>query len=107
VARIERYDGEPFPRVGLIVADLTGWLARVVRPHNCHGAAGQWIRTGQYAVRWARLSCHDPSEQRLREDGALSDPLRRAALNEVLRQGARQRSDSAEHEIADPDKTGD
>src|SRR5258705_10733364 len=50
--------GELFPRVGFIVTTLTGTNRAVVRFYNQRGTAEQWIKEGQKATHWTRLSCH-------------------------------------------------
>jgi hypothetical protein len=57
VATVEWHAGELFPRVGLIVTNLTGWFGKVVEFYNQRGTAEQWIKEGKYAVKWTRLSC--------------------------------------------------
>lgn len=57
VAKVEHHAGELFPRVGFIVTNLQ-LPSRVVRFYNKRGTAGQWIKEGQQAAHWTRLSCH-------------------------------------------------
>ena len=67
VAKVERHQGELFPRVGFIVTNLTANAPKVVHFYNQRGTAEQWIKEGKYAVRWTRLSCHgfDANQVRL------------------------------------------
>jgi hypothetical protein len=53
-----RRSGEPFPRVGFIVAKMTRPAERVVAFYNQRGTAEQWIKEAESAVTWTRLSCH-------------------------------------------------
>lgn len=66
VAKIERHQGELFPRVGFIVTNLGGGAARVVWFHNGRGTAEQWIKEGKNAVKWTRLSRHDFVDNQVR-----------------------------------------
>jgi len=59
VAKIEWYPGELFPRIGFIVTNLPWRCKRVVRFYNHRSTAEPWIREGENAVKWTRLSCHD------------------------------------------------
>ena len=58
VAKVEWHMGELFPRVGLIVTNMTAGPEGVVRFYNGRGTAEQWIKEGKYALNWTRLSCH-------------------------------------------------
>ncbi len=58
IAKIEHHLGELFPRVGFIVTSLTGGNRAVVRFYNQRGTAEQWIKEGNAATHWTRLSCH-------------------------------------------------
>ncbi len=58
VAKVEHHSGELFPRVGLIVTNLTLPNRAVVRFYNKRGTAEQWIKEGKQAVKMTRLSCH-------------------------------------------------
>jgi len=58
VAKVEFHAGELFPRVGLIVTNLTVASRAVVRFYNERGTAEQWIKEGKQAVKMTRLSCH-------------------------------------------------
>ncbi len=66
VAKVEWHNGELFPRVGLIVTNLTRPAKRVVRFYNQRGTAEQWIKEGKNAVKWTRLSCHDFLDNQVR-----------------------------------------
>ncbi len=66
VARVEWHAGQLFPRVGFIVTNLPWRVDRVVRFYNKRGTAEQWIKEGKYAVKWARLSCHDFQDNAVR-----------------------------------------
>src|SRR5918998_5132632 len=57
VAKVEWHPGELYPRVGLIVTNMTRPAERVVAFYNQRGTAEQWIREGKNAVTWTRLSC--------------------------------------------------
>ena len=58
VAKVEHHRGELFPRVGVIVTNMTLPSRAVVRFYNKRGAADQWIKEGKQATHWTRLSCH-------------------------------------------------
>ena len=58
VAKVEWHQGELFPRVGFIVANLSYPTIGIVRFYNGRGTAEQWIKEGKYALNWTRLSCH-------------------------------------------------
>ena len=55
---MEWHQGELFPRVGFIVANLSYPTIGIVRFYNGRGTAEQWIKEGKYALNWTRLSCH-------------------------------------------------
>ena len=57
VAKVERYAGELFPRVGFIVTNLNKHSKNVVKFYNGRGTAEQWIKEGKNAVKWTKLSC--------------------------------------------------
>lgn len=57
IAKVEHHLGELFPRVGVIVTTLTGTNRAVVHFYNQRGTAEQWIKEGQEAAHWTRLSC--------------------------------------------------
>ena len=58
VAKVEWHQGELFPRVGFIVANLSYPTIGIVRFYNGRGTAEQWIKEGKHALNWTRLSCH-------------------------------------------------
>jgi hypothetical protein len=58
IVKIEHHLGEIFPRVGFIVATLTGTNRAVVRFYNQRGTAEQWIKEGKAATHSTWLSCH-------------------------------------------------
>ena len=58
IAKIEHHLGELFPRVGFIVATLTGTNRAVVHCCKQRGTSEQWIKEGKAATHWTRLSCH-------------------------------------------------
>ena len=57
IAEIEHHLGELFPRVGFIVATLTGTNRAVIRFYKQRGTVEQWINEGKAATHWTRLSC--------------------------------------------------
>jgi hypothetical protein len=57
VAKVEWHPGEFYPRVGLIVTNLARPAANVVAFYNKRGTCEQWIKEGNGAIRWTRLSC--------------------------------------------------
>ena len=89
VAKVEWHRGELFPRVGFIVTNLGGWAKKVTRFYNGRGPAEQWIKEGELALNWTRLSCHDFADNQVRLQlfalaYNLGNLLRRLALpNEV------------------------
>ena len=54
---MEGHPGEPYLRVGYIVTNLSRPTERVVAFYNQRGKAEQYIKEGQNAIRWTRLSC--------------------------------------------------
>ena len=58
VAKVEWHQGELFPRVGFIVTNLSYPTKGLVSFYNGRGTAEQWIKEGEYALNWTRLSCH-------------------------------------------------
>ena len=66
LAKVECHNGELFPRVGFMVANLSRPAKRVVRFYNQRGTSKQWIKGGKNAVKWTRLSCHDFAENQVR-----------------------------------------
>lgn len=57
VAKVEWHPGDLYPRVGFIVTNLSRKAERVVAFYNQRGTAEQWIKEGENAVKWTRLSC--------------------------------------------------
>jgi Transposase DDE domain group 1 len=57
VAKVEWHPGELYPRVGFIVTDLARPAERVVAFYNQRGTAENWIKEGEGAIKWTRLSC--------------------------------------------------
>ena len=57
VAKVEWHPGELYPRVGFIVTNLRRSAGRVIAFYNGRGRAEQWIKEGEHAVKWTRLSC--------------------------------------------------
>jgi Transposase DDE domain group 1 len=58
IAKVEDHLRELSPRVGVIVATLTGTNRAVVHFYTQRGTAEQWIKEGKEATHWTRLSCH-------------------------------------------------
>ncbi len=57
MAKVEWHPGELFPRVGLIVTNLSRSAERVTLFYNQRGKAAQYIKEGKNAIKWTRLSC--------------------------------------------------
>jgi hypothetical protein len=57
VVKIEWHPGELYPRVGFIVTNLARPAERVVAFYYQRGTAEQWIKEGNGAIKWTRLSC--------------------------------------------------
>ena len=57
IAKVEWHPGECYPRVGLIVTNLTRPAERVVAFYNRRGTAEQRIKEGKGAIRWTLLKC--------------------------------------------------
>jgi hypothetical protein len=57
VAKVEWHPGELYPRVGFIVTNMTRPAERVVAFYNKRGTCEQWIKEGNGAIKWTRLSC--------------------------------------------------
>jgi hypothetical protein len=57
IAKIEWHQEELFPRVGLIVTNLSARAEKVVGFYNQRGNCEQYIKEGKYALSWTRLSC--------------------------------------------------
>ena len=56
VAKVEWHQGELFPRVGFIVTNMSAKPEGVVHFYHGRGTAEQWIKEGNYALHWTRLS---------------------------------------------------
>ena len=85
VAKVERHQGELFPRVGFIVTNLSGIASKVVNFYNQRGTEEQWIKEGKHSAQGTRLSCHgfDANQVRLQLHvlaDNLGNFLRRLAL---------------------------
>ena len=57
VAKVEWHPGELYPRIGFIVTNLARPAERVIAFYNQRGTAEQWIKEGNGAIKWTRLSC--------------------------------------------------
>jgi hypothetical protein len=57
VAKVEWHPSELYPRVGIVVTNLTRPAERVIAFYNQRGTAEQWIKEGKGAIQWTRLSC--------------------------------------------------
>jgi len=57
VTKVEWHAGEPFPRIGFIVTNMSRTPENVVRFYNQRGTCEQHIKEGKYALPWTRLSC--------------------------------------------------
>jgi len=57
VAKVEWHPDELYPRVGVIVTNMSRPAERVVMFYNHRGTAEQHIKEGKNAVTWTRLSC--------------------------------------------------
>jgi hypothetical protein len=57
IAKVECHPGELYRRVGFIVTNMSRPAKRVVAFWNKHGNAEQWIKEGNGAIKWTRLSC--------------------------------------------------
>ena len=57
MAKVEQDAGELFPRVGAVATSLMRGAKRVSRFYNGRGTAEQWIKEGNNALKWTRLSC--------------------------------------------------
>ncbi len=63
VAKVEWHQGELYPRVGLdplrgsSVTNLARPAERVVAFYNQRGTCEQWVKEGNGAIKWTRLSC--------------------------------------------------
>ncbi|HUE15149.1 MAG TPA: IS1380 family transposase, partial [Planctomycetaceae bacterium] len=57
VAKVEWHHDELFPRIGFVVTNIWKPPADVIQFDNGRGTAEQWIKEGQYALKWTKLSC--------------------------------------------------
>ena len=57
IAKVEWHQGELFPRIGFIVANLKRTPENVVQFYNKRATAEQYIKEGKVALTWTRLSC--------------------------------------------------
>ena len=57
-AKVEWHQGELFPRLGFMVTNMSYPPKGIVRFYNGRGTAEQWIKEGNYALNWTRLSRH-------------------------------------------------
>jgi hypothetical protein len=57
VAKVEWHAGELVPRVGFVATNRRRSPKRVVKFYNGRGTAEQWIKEGENALKWTRLSC--------------------------------------------------
>ncbi len=56
VAKVEWPPGELGPRVGFIVTNPSRQAVKVVAFYNMRGTCEQWIKKGEGAIKWTRLS---------------------------------------------------
>lgn len=66
VAKVEWHLGGLFPRVNLVVTNLTWWSKNVVDFYNQRGTAEQWIKDGKNALKWTRLPCRQFKDNAVR-----------------------------------------
>jgi len=57
VAKIERHDGELFPRIGFIVTNSKLPAGKVVKVYNGRGGVENRIKEGKITLRWDKTSC--------------------------------------------------
>src|SRR3982750_2096862 len=57
VAKVVWHRGELYPRVGYIVTNLKRPADRISKFYNGRGTAERWIKEGEQALHWTRLSC--------------------------------------------------
>jgi Transposase DDE domain group 1 len=57
IAKVVWHPGELYPRVGFIVTNMSRPAENVVAFYNKRGTCEQWIKEGECAIRWTRLSC--------------------------------------------------
>lgn len=87
---MEWHEGKLFPRVGFIMTSL--WIAedRVVRFYNGRETAERWIKEGEQAIKWTRLSCQRFDANQVRQQlfvlvYNLANFIRRLALPQSIR----------------------
>ena len=93
VVKVEWRQGQLFAEVSFIVTNLRWRKENVVRLYNQRGTAEQWIREGNYALNWTRLSCHgfEGNQVRLQLFALaynLANFLRRLALPRAVKHGS-------------------
>jgi len=66
IAKVEWHQGELFPRIGFIVANMTSSPEAVVHFYNHRSTCEQYIREGKHALTWTRLSCSRFPSNRVR-----------------------------------------
>jgi hypothetical protein len=57
IAKVEWLPGELYPRVYFIVTNMACPAENVVAFYNKRGTCEQWIKEGNGAIKWTRLSC--------------------------------------------------
>ena len=57
IANVEWHPGELYPRVGMIVTNMSRAAENVVAFYNKRGTCEQWIKEGKGAIGWTRLLC--------------------------------------------------
>jgi Transposase DDE domain group 1 len=57
VANVAWHQGELFPRGGFLVTNLWATPEGVVHLYHGRGIAEPWMKEGEYALQWTRLSC--------------------------------------------------
>jgi len=57
IAKVEWHPGDLYPRVGVIVTNVSRPAERVVAFYNKRGTREQGIKDGKAAIEWTRLSC--------------------------------------------------
>ena len=66
MAKVEWHPGELFPRIGSIVTNTTRRTKDIAPFCNLRGTPEQWIKKGNGAIKWTRLSCHSFSANAVR-----------------------------------------
>ena len=77
--KVEWHPGELYPRVGFIVTNLSRPAERVVVFYNKRGTCEQWIKEGNGAIKWTRLSVLERS----RPTPCASSSMRSPATSEI------------------------